>query len=131
MTTETILENQESSALEPSDATQAYLKQIPATAGIFRGLFLISSNGIKVPKYTTYNQVMFQLLEYFSEKAGSEGRHPSSDLHPKNPFQATCMIFLLSGSRWPNNAPVQLVHRFKTHSLLHQRPFWLVSVLHS
>lgn len=100
MTTETILENQESSALEPSDATQAYLKQIPAIAGIFRGL-LISSNGIKIPKYTTYNQVMFQLLKYFSEKAGSEGRHPSSDLHPKKPFQTTCMIFLLSGQQVP------------------------------
>lgn len=84
MTTETILENQESSALEASDATQAYLKQSPAIAGIFRGLFLISSKiKIKIPKYTTYNQVTFQLLDYFSEKAGSEGRHPSSDLHPK------------------------------------------------
>lgn len=101
MTTETILENQESSALEPSDATQAYLKQIPATAGIFRGPFLISSNGINIPKDTTYNQVTFQLLEYFSEKAGSEGRHPSSDLHPKKPFQTTCMIFLLSGQQVP------------------------------
>lgn len=78
MTTETILENQESSG-----AIQAYLKQIPAIAVIFRGLFLISSNGIKIPKYTTYNQVTFQLLDYFSEKAGSEGRHPSSGLHPK------------------------------------------------
>lgn len=101
LTTETILENQESSALEPSDATQAYLKQIPATAGIFRGPFLISSNGIKIPKDTTYNQVTFQLLEYFSEKAGSEGRHPSSDLNLKKPFQTACMIFLLSGQQAP------------------------------
>lgn len=86
MTTETILENHESSALEPSDSTQAYLKETPATAGIFTALFFISSNSIKIPKYTTYNQLMFQLLEYFSAKAGSEVRHPSSDLHPEKPF---------------------------------------------
>lgn len=95
MTSETILENRESSALKPSDSTQAYFKQTPTIAGNFRALFFISSNGIKIPKYTTYNQVTFQLLDYFSEKAGSESRHPSSDLHPEKTLQ-THMIFLLT-----------------------------------
>lgn len=44
---------------------------------------------------------MFQLLEYFSAKAGSEGRHPSSDLHPEKPFQTTCTPFLLTGQQVP------------------------------
>lgn len=36
VTTETILENHKSSALEPSDSTQAYFKETPVIAGIFR-----------------------------------------------------------------------------------------------
>lgn len=46
MITETILENHESSALKPSDSTQAYFKQIPTTAGILRALLSVSSNGV-------------------------------------------------------------------------------------